>query len=402
MTSELKRLGHDVEVVTALPNYPYGRFLPGYERSFYRRELEEGIDIQRLWLYPAMSAGFQRILNYGSFAITSLFGLLRAKKPDYIFVESPPLSLAVPGIIFARLSRVPVILNVADLWPDCGIEMGLVKSPATMRILQALERWSYREASFVTVLTEGAQKSLLREKGVRPEKILFLPNGVDTKRFQPWPANAALKEKLGLAGKKIILYPGTLGHAHGLDLVLHAAKILEPYPEIHFLLLGDGSDRAHLERLQKTLGLRNLTFHDPVTIEELPPYLSIAECGLASLRASPVFDGTRPAKMFPIFASGKPLIFVGQGEAARLVERVRAGIVVAPDDRQGFADAVRMLLGNSGLVNELGKNGRRFVEENFQWPKLIGDWLIQLMQAQAESSTGSLRVRRDTVFERRS
>ena len=268
-----------------------------------------------------MGAGFRRIFNYGSFAITSIFGLLRAKKPDYIFIESPPLLLAVPGYIFARLWGVPFILNVADLWPDSAIELGFLKSPTLIGVLFALERWSYQKASFVNAMAERVKELLLLEEVLLSEKILFLPNGVDTKHFQPQAADPALKRELGLEGKKIVLYQGTLGHAHGLDVVLHAAKLLEKHADIHFLLLENGSDRARLEKFRSSLGLRNLSFHDPVSIQQLPSFFSIAECGLASLRSNPVFDGTRPAKIFPVLASGKALIFVGRGEAARIVEQ---------------------------------------------------------------------------------
>ena len=132
-------------------------------------------------MIPALGGGFRRILNYLTFAATSFLGLLRATKPDYIFVESPPLLLTIPAYFFSRFWGVPLILNVADLWPDTPIDMGFMrKEGIAARLVFALERWSYRKATYVNAVTEGIKACLLREKSVPRDKVLFLPNGVDT------------------------------------------------------------------------------------------------------------------------------------------------------------------------------------------------------------------------------
>jgi len=376
--AELKRLGHHVEVVTALPNYPRGRIFPGYRGCFYRREENSGIAIHRVWVYAAMGGGLARMLNYLSFMIASLFGLMRAQKPDFIFVESPPILLSIPACIAGLLWRVPYIFNVADLWPDIIVEGGFLEPGLLTRSLYKLEQWSYRHAEYVNVVTEGLRDRLLQEKGVPAAKVLFLPNGVDTIHYQFRAPDLGLKRKLGLDGKKIILWAGTLGTAHGLNYVLDAAKWLASESEIHFLFVGDGSAKAELQQQRKNMNLRNVTFLDPVPIEQLPPYFSIAECGLASLLPIPLYDGARPSKIFPILASAKPLIFVGKGETARLVEESKAGIVVPPEDPEALASAILLLIENPKLALEFGQNGRTFVEDQLQWSTLIRDWVAQL------------------------
>jgi glycosyltransferase involved in cell wall biosynthesis len=389
MVGELLHLGHQVEIVTALPNYPRSNIFPGYQGTFYRREERDGLVVHRVWLFAAMGRGLRRILNYASFAITCLFGLLRAQKPDYIFVESPPLLLAVPAYLFSRIWDVPFIFNVADLWPDSMREMHLVKSRFFLGLLESLESWTYRKAAYVSAVTEGIRQSLFIEKQVPEEKLLFLPNGVDTALYRPRPADAALKQALGLEGKRIILYAGTQGHAHGLEHVIRAAGLLGASPEHHFLFVGDGSERVHLEQLQERLGIRNVTFHNPVPMEQLPAYFSIADCGLASLRDLPFFECARPAKVFPVLASGKPLIFVGKGEGARLVQRANAGVVVPPGDPVALAKAVSAMLGDPQKAGEYGRNGRRFVETNLQWSRLVGDWLAQFESEPAAPPSGA-------------
>jgi putative colanic acid biosynthesis glycosyltransferase WcaI len=378
MAAELRRLGHDVEVVTGLPNYPRGKLFPGYRNAFYRRGVRDGVTVHRVWLYPAMGGGIKRMFNYISFAATSIYGLMRAEKPDYIFVESPPLFLAISACIAGRLRGAPFIFSVADLWPDAIAEGGFLPDGVLLRCLAAIEKWSYRKAAYVNAVTEGIRDALLLKKSVAPEKVLFLPNGVDTIRYQPRAEDAALKKALGLDGKRVILWAGTLGYAHDLENTLLAAQLLSDQAEIHFLFVGDGSAKASLQELAGKLRLSNVTFCEPVPLEQLPPYLSIADCGLASLLNIPIHEGARPSKIFPILASGKPLIFVGKGEGARLVQQAGAGVVVAPGDPAALAQAVLQLTGEPESARALGMRGREFVEENLQWSKLISAWLDQV------------------------
>ena len=388
-SGELVRLGHEVEVVTALPNYPTGRVFPGYRGTFYRHELREGVSIHRVWSYAAVGRGFKRMANYLSFALSSFFGLLMARRPDYIFVESPPLFLGIPAYVMSRVWKVPFIFNVSDLWPDSAAEMGIVKNKFLLWAARLLENWIYRKANYVSAVTEGIRKDFTT-RGIPARKLLFLPNGVDVEMFKPSLPDNAFKQSLGLIGKKVILYQGNLGYAQGLEIVLNAAKLLENDSDIHFLFVGDGSQRADLERLSEHLALPNTTFMNPVAPAELPRFFSIAACGFASLRNLPLFQGARPSKIFPIMSSGKPVVFVGDGEAVRLINAARAGVTLPYGEPQSLAQALRQLVDQPELAEELGRNGRRYVEEQMQWSALIRDWLSELPEKHAP-------IRRESV-----
>ena len=377
VAQHLLEAGHEVEVVTSLPNYPRGKFFAGYEHRFYMRETLQGVPVHRVWLYPALGGGFGRILNYLSFTLTCIFGLLRSHRPDFLFVESPPLTLSIPAWLFSRIWRIPFVFNVADLWPDAIVDTGFLKDGLALRVLRALENFSYRSAASVTAVTAGIRQSLL-SKGVAASKVSYLPNGADTAQFRPAAPDLELKRRLGLDGKRVILWAGTLGFAHGLQFVLQAAKRLTGSPEIHFLFVGDGSAKSELQQLAADLALSNATFLDPVQLDELPAYFSIAECGLASLKRAPTHEGARPSKIFPVLASGKPLIFVGSGECARLIQEADAGIVVPPEEPEMLAAAIQEFFANQTRVVACGRNGRRFVEKYFAWPVLIEAWLASL------------------------
>ena len=375
---ELVAAGHEVEVVTAMPHHPAGRIFPDYRGSFYLQEEWEGLRVHRVWLYASNQSNLRRLLTYASFCLTCLFGLARAKKPDYIFVDSPPLFLGVPGWIAAKLWNVPLIFNVADLWPDSVRDLGVMSDGALMKFAYRLERWIYRHANAVTAVTEGIRESLLDRKGLPPEKVLFMPNGVDTTLFRPSAPNEVLKKSLGLAGKSVVLYAGNHGYAGAVEQVLYAAHELRKESSIHFLLMGEGPEKQKLKELASSLSLTNVTFHDQVPLESMPAYVSICDLAVVTLRKSRVMAGARPAKAFVMMAGGKPIVLAAEGEAARLLDAAGAGVVVPPEDYQSLASAIYVMVEDRARASQMGLNGRRFVVANFQWSSLVRNWIAQL------------------------
>ena len=379
MGIELVKLGHQVEVVTALPNHPTGRIFPNYKGKFYVKENIDEITIHRVWLYAATGAGIKRVTNYFSFTLTCLFGLLRCQKPDYIFVESPPLFLSTPAYLMSLIWKRPFIFNVADLWPDSAKKLDLLKEGLIFRLLSRLEKWTYRKALFVNAVTEGIHDILLKEKNVPKEKVLFLPNGVDTALFDIRKKNEEIAAKFGLADKKVVLYAGTHGFAHGIEVALKAASCLKPREDIVFVFVGDGSEKKTLVRLAKEMALSNVLFFDPVPLNVIADLYSIASIGLSTLRNSSLFEATRPVKIYPAMASGVPILYSGSGEGARLVEQHETGIVVPPEDPQALAAAVLKIIDDEVYSKKLGKNGRCFVEEHLSWNYIVNEWLDQLL-----------------------
>lgn len=153
-----------------MPNHPAGKIFPDYRGHFYLREEWEGLTIHRLWLYAASGSNLKRLLNYASFAFTCLFGVARATKPDYIFVDSPPLFLGVPGWIAAKCWSVPLLFNVADLWPDSVRDLGVIREGPLLDFAFRLERWIYRHSTVITSVTEGIRDTLLGSKQIPQEK----------------------------------------------------------------------------------------------------------------------------------------------------------------------------------------------------------------------------------------
>jgi glycosyltransferase involved in cell wall biosynthesis len=375
LATELVRAGHEVEVVTALPNYPAGSLRPGDRRRLRRRETIDGIPVTRLWLYAAKGAGVRRLLSHLSFTATGLVGALAVRRPDVVFVESPPLFLGIAGWLVARRYGARFVLNVSDLWPDTVRDMGLMQSGPWLSLAERLERFLYRRATAVTAVTEGIRDRLVAAKGVEPARVLFLPNGVDTATFRPLDSPSAT------AGRRpSVVYIGTHGLAHGLDVIPDAAQRA---PEIDFLLVGDGTEKDRLQREVTARSLSNVTFRDPVAPADVAALYADAVAGLSTLRRSPLMQGVRPAKVLAAMACGRPVLYAGSGEGADLVRGADAGVVVEPEDPVALANAARALVADPVRAAEMGANGRRYVAQHLGWPSLVTAWLEQLSQVMA-------------------
>jgi len=381
MCRELVRAGHQVDVVTGMPHHPFGKIFPSYRRRFYCLEFQGGVRVRRTWLYAAAGSGWRRILSYFSFMLTCLYSIARIRKPDYIFVDSPPLFLGMSGWLASVYWKCPFIFNVADLWPDSVVDLGVMREGAFVRAAFWLEGWIYGRAQFVNAVTRGIYEVLRTRKNVPAVRILFLPNGVDTSIIKPLPSDESLKKQLGLAGKRIAIYAGNHGYAAGAEQILHAAKLLESHADLHFLFVGDGPDKVRLQSLACDLQLQNTTFLDSVPLERMSSYLSIADIALITLRKAGVTRGARPAKTFVMMAAAKPIILAAQGEAEELIASSQAGVIVPPDAPEQFAAAILAMHKTPEAAREMGLRGLGFVQENFEWSKLVENWLNQLRAA---------------------
>ena len=368
---ELRRAGHEVEVVTALPNYPGGSLQASDRRRLSRRETIDGIRVTRLWLLTATGVGLPRLVSYLSFTITGLLGAMRARKPDVVFVESPPLFLGLAGWIAARRFGAALVLNISDLWPDSVRDMGVMRRGPWLGLGEWLERILYRRAAAVTAVTEGIRDRLITVKGVPAPRVMYLPNGVDGLTFRPIEASQHEEPP----SRPIFIYIGNHGLAQGLDVVINAAELA---PEFDFVFVGDGSDKSRLQAETSRRELRNVKFDPPVAAENVAALYARAVAGVATLRRSPLMKGARPAKVVAIMACGRPVLYSGSGEGAKLVRTADAGIVVAPADPRALAGAARAIVADPARAAEMGANGRRYVGKHLSWPVLVASWLREL------------------------
>ncbi len=382
----LVRRGHQIQVLTALPNYPSGVIPPEYQGKAGSWEVRDGVQIHRVGSYATPNKGFvRRILAHLSFMITAILAGPRMGDCDAVVVESPPLFDGIAGWVVARLKGARLVFNVADLWPQSVVELGVIGPGLMLRLATALETWCYRVSDLILAVTTGIEKTL-QERGYGA-KVAWFPNGVDTARFAVGKPDTCRAE-LGLDGKFVLLYAGTFGLAQGLSSVLAAARLLQDDARIHVVLAGDGAER---ERLVADAG-PNVTILPSQPAARMPDLLAAADASLVPLRDVPLFLGAVPSKTYEAMAAARPILMSARGEAPALLARAGAGVVVPPEDPDALAAAARALAGDPAACQRYGENGRRFVAEHFDRDALAARFeaLLQRLTGREASTDGMI------------
>jgi colanic acid biosynthesis glycosyl transferase WcaI len=368
--TELIKRGHTLHVVTALPWYQHHRVEPGWGGRLWRHETTEWGQVTRVHPFPTNKRNIPaRALAFLGFTVLATWKALvgkRPARPDAVLAMSPPLTLGAAGWLAAKRWRVPFVFNIQDVFPDVAVEVGAISNPKVIRVASWLERWSYKRADAVTVLSDDLQANLVAKLTGRVDdprdRVRVIPNFVDTDRIQPRdPESGSYRRENGLVGKRVVMYAGNVGFSQSLELLLDTARQLVDRTDVAFVVNGGGSARADLEAA--AADLPNLHFVDFQPKDRLPEVLAAADIHVVPLKRG-LAASSVPSKTYSIMAAGRPLVAsVDEGtEVARVVERAEAGIAVPPDDPDAFAAAVTKLLDAPELADQMGRAARRFVE----------------------------------------
>jgi len=380
--------GHSVAVFTGMPNRPEGRIHPGYRGKLFMQEEWEGIRVFRSWLYASPRHGFGRtVFNNTSFMVSAAaHAMARGGALDVLIASSPPFFPHLAGRAAAAVRRIPLVLEVRDLWPDYLVQMGVVKGAAA-RSLFAVERRLLRAAERVVVVTESFRCRML-EKGVDPARVHVIPNGVETERYYRDPqAPPPVPELVRRNGDYLVGYLGNFGAGQNLGAVLDAAAILaEDRPRTRFVLVGDG---PHGEELRaRAAQLPNVAVLPPIPKEATRAFYNACDVCLVPLAPVPVFQETVPSKLFEILACERPLVASLEGEGKAIVEASGAGVVRPPGDPASIADGIREIRGMSEAERAaMGRAGRAYVECRFGRASLAARYL-DVLRAAAERRRG--------------
>ncbi len=371
--------GHEVTVITGMPNHPTGVIRPEYRGVWMRREMVNGVALLRTWLYVAPNKGFvKRVLNFLSFFVSSLsLGSLFTRRPDVVVGTSPQFFCAVAAYLFSVLKRAPFVFEVRDIWPQSAIELGVLRNRYVIAALEAIELFLYRRAALIIPVAESTTPYLL-EKGIAREKIVVIPNGIYAGYLAtPSLAPAKLREELGLQGNFIVSYIGTHGMSHGLEEILQAAVKL---PQVAFLFVGEGAEKARLKAEATAMNLTNARFIDQQPRDRLLAFYRASDVSLVPLRNLPLFQKVLPSKLFELMGNGVPLICNVVGEAAQLVERARGGLCIEPDSVTAWVKAIEQLRDDEPLRRQLGEQGKAFVLAHYLREKLAQRYVAALQE----------------------
>jgi colanic acid biosynthesis glycosyl transferase WcaI len=358
----LVQRGHQVRVVTGMPNYPQRRIYEGYRGKLYLTELTNGVAVQRsyVWVRPKPTL-LDRLLLEVSFVGTSFIHALRGKRPDVIFITAPPLPVAVPAALLGWIHRTPIILNLQDILPDAAVHVGLLKNPKLIYIFERLEQFAYRIATKTSVIAEDFVDHLL-QKGVPAHKIVQIPNWVDVNFICPLPkANSVFRAEHQLTDKFIALYSGNIALTQGLETVIEASSRLNHIPDIAIVIVGEEQALERLQQYCKDCGTHNVTLLPLQPREKLPEMLAAADVGLVVQKHN-VISFNMPSKIQVLLASGRAIVasVPPNGNAAKAVEQSGGGIVVPPEDPDALAAAILELYYHPEKVKMLGEKSRQY------------------------------------------
>lgn len=366
----LQEHGFDVEVVTGFPNYPSGKVYDGYRIRPIMRETMDGLAVTRLALYPSHDKSrIGRILNYVSFFLSAaLYLTFFARRAAIIYAYHPPLTTGMAAMVARFFRRMPVVLDIQDMWPDTLRATGMISSKRLLRAVDRVCRWTWNRADHIVVLSKGF-RTLLIERGVPQEKITVIPNWADEgatglpSTFRP--------DAFAEPGRFRVLFAGNMGAAQALDSVLDAASIVARNdPRIDFYFLGSGIDLERLKARAEAEELANVRFLPRVPMAEVGAWLAAADCLLVHLKADPLFAITIPSKTQAYMAASKPVVMAVEGDAAELVQQSAGGAIARPQNAQSLAETVVELAALSpGDLAELGANARRFYDENLSFDR---------------------------------
>jgi glycosyltransferase involved in cell wall biosynthesis len=367
--------GHEVTVLTGFPNHPTGVVPPEYRRKFRRlvaREQTDGVNVIRTWLLPFPNRkAYERILNYSSFCASAASTGLFLARPDVVIATSPQLLVALSGWWLARCKRVPFVFEVRDLWPESLAAVGVGDANSLLhRTLAGIAAFLYRHSDRIAVVTPAFEDYLVEHWRVPREKISVIENGVETSLFAPEPltgdAETGLRRELGVEGKFVVSYIGTMGMAHGLETIIAAAlQLQDANPEIAFLIVGEGAEKDRILSLARERGLNNLRFIDQQPRERIPAYIRASDVCLVLLKKAEVFKTVIPTKMLEFMSCARPVILGVDGQARNILEEARGGLVIEPENSVDLVNAIRYLSANPQIVRELGKNGREHIVRKF-------------------------------------
>ena len=379
LARELKVAGHEVCILTAMPNYPAMEIHERYKGKKYVRDQFEDIDVHRSWIYVSKNRSvISRLLNYFSFTFSSMFYAGRIKGNfDYLMVESPPLFLGISAWWISKRKRAKMVFNVSDLWPESAEKLGVITNRTFLKMATILEEWLYKKAFMVTGQTQGIVADI--KKRFPNKTVHWLPNGVDESIFN-FQRTVDVRKQLQFSEDDfLIMYGGIIGLAQGLDVILDAAKLLPAESKITYLLLGDGPEKKRLQQRVIDEQITRVKFLELVSREVVPSYVDAVDVAVIPLKKMDLFLGAIPSKIFENLALGKPLLLSVDGEARKLfVDEGKAALYIEPENSQMLAEKSLLLEANREMVREMGNNGKAYVQTYFMRKKITSDWVSLL------------------------
>ncbi|NJC28005.1 glycosyltransferase family 4 protein [Neolewinella antarctica] len=374
MCKAMQARGCDVEVITALANYPKGKLFDEYSGKLFVKEEIEGVKCRRYWLYPSNSNNpFVRVFSMFSFSLSLLFSLpyLIHRKSDIVIVQSPPLLVGLIGSWLGRLVGGKVITNVSDIWPKTALELGVVSKGISYSFFELIERWMYEASHGLMAQSQQTVKYL---QGVQDKPTFLYYNLTD--RF---PFNGKELDKTEFK----IVYAGLLGIAQGIHQICEEIDFHELNTTFH--IYGDGQERSRIETYVKENDKRGIFLHKSIPKSEISEMLAGFHATIVPLK-KPIY-GALPSKIFMAIGSQLPIFFSGEGEGRSLVEQKGIGWVSPSNDYRRLEANIKKAVSEAGEYETKKANIARALTDDFNYDS-AQDELLKFLKEQTQRKRG--------------
>lgn len=355
---ELVRRGHEVHLVTGVPNYPMGYIYDDYKDGKNRSQIHNGVKITRTFTIGRRQNVLFRMLNYFSFAISSTIHILGLKE-DYDVVytnQTSPVMMVSAAMAYAKKWKKKTVLYCMDLWPASLAAGGIKQDSIIYKLFGAISGWLYRKADRILITSQMFRDYFMGEFGIDMEKIGYLPQYADS-TFDVLPPRE-------YDGKVNLMFAGNIGAAQSIPTILRAAKELSHRQELCWHIVGDGSELDNLKKMAHDLGLNNVIFHGRKPLEEMPRFYAMADAMLLTLTSDPFISMTLPGKAQTYMAVGKPILAAADGEIPAVLRESGCGFCAKAEDVRGFSAAVEKFLDCQDKA-QLGRNAREYYLNHF-------------------------------------
>jgi glycosyltransferase involved in cell wall biosynthesis len=384
--------GHEVTVVAGNQNYTTGDVPASFRGRWVAPQRDGRVSVSRCYVPGTYNSGtLGRMWALVAFTLSSLTAALRAPRPDVIITTSPPLTVALVGLVlrYLRFRRARWVFEVRDLWPESAVTTGVLRRRSLLtRALYWLEAEACRLADLINVLTPAFRDDIVSRGLAAAAKITLVPNGADLETFTPQARHNSIRGSRGWGDRFVVLYAGAHGKANAVHQLIDAADRLRHREDILIVSAGDGPERAACEARVEQLGLSNISFIGPVAKEDMPAVVNAADAGAAVLQNNPTFRTVYPNKVFDYMACARPVVLAIDGVARDLVcGEADAGVFATPESGPELAEQIAWLADHPRERHEMGRRGKEWVLRNASRQALARSYL-SILEELVSPSTG--------------
>lgn len=363
---ELVKRGHDITVLTGLPNYPKGKILKDYKWGKNRNQVINGVKIKRCSLVGRGNSTLMMMINYMWFAcFASVKAFFMKKDFDLVYVyQLSPITMTWPAIVVKKMKKIPLIIHVLDQWPVSITTGGISKTSLPYKILTRWSKHAYNSANIITCSSKSFKNYFINELGIsKDKKFIYLPSYAEDTYTN------TKKEDNGIFD---LLFAGNIGPAQSVETIIEAANLLKKEKKIKFHIVGDGLNRKNCEELVKKYKLDNVTFYGYHPVEDMPKYYEKADAFLITMVNNEVVNSTLPAKIQSYMIAARPIIGAISGEVYNVINDAKCGLCCKSLDYKGLAKII-LLASKSNKLNEWSKNSYNYYLNHFEKEKCLDD-----------------------------